>query len=187
MLSASFNIKTMNIEPTAITTPKRQRTGWGPLSAIVIALVAYLVSQAALVAAVIPIALVNKNTDLEALFSDSPWINLALTGISSVIMLAVLWMFLRSRKQSFNDLGFRRIKMVEFGWLGLATISYIVLLAVGLTLASNIPGFNADQAQDIGYKRCWLAAWARICRTCCFAATCRRNDVPRLLVQGPRQ
>jgi len=144
--------QTEPIVPVSPVSPKKQRTGWGPISAIIVSLVAYFVSQAALVAAIIPVALVNKNTDLEALFNDSPWINLALTGISSVILLAVLWLFLRSRKQSFNDLGFRRIKMVEFGWLGLATISYIVLLAVGMTLASNIPGFNAEQAQDIGYK-----------------------------------
>lgn len=131
---------------------KKAVLAWGPTAAIVVSLLAYFASQAALVVSIIPVALINRSADLEAILSDSPWINLALTGISSLVLLLILWAFLKSRKQSFKDLGFRRFKVSDFGWLGLAIVVYIILLAISMTLASKIPGFDAEQTQDIGYQ-----------------------------------
>ena len=126
--------------------------GWGPTAAIVISIVAYLVSQISLAISVAPIAFFNRGSSLDVLLADSPWINLVLTGISSIALIAVLWLFLRKRKRRFVNLGFAHIKPTDFGWLGLAAIVYFIVLAVTLTLATNIPGFDAEQTQEIGYQ-----------------------------------
>jgi len=140
--------------PVAIQTEKPQspKLAWGPAAAIIVSLLAYFISQAVLVLSVVPIALFNRGEQLDTLLSNSPWINLVLTGISSLSLLAVLWVFLRARKQTFKSLGFRKIKLSDLGWLGLAVIVYFILLAITMTIASHIPHFNAEQAQDVGYK-----------------------------------
>jgi membrane protease YdiL (CAAX protease family) len=153
---------TKNVAPHVVT--QKPKLAWGPTAAIMISLVAYIVSQVVLVLSVIPIAVIGKDTNIDTLLSDSPWINLVLTGVSSVALVAVLWLFLRHRKQSFKDLGFRKIRLSDFGWLGVAAVAYIIVLAITMTLASKIPGFNADQVQDIGYKTAqgWQLALAFI-------------------------
>lgn len=133
-------------------TVESSKLGWGPTAAIVISIVAYLASQISLAISVAPIAFFNKGSSLDALLADSPWINLVLTGISSLALIAVLWLFLRKRKRRFVNLGFARIKPTDFGWLGLAAIVYFIVLAITLTLATNIPGFDAEQTQEIGYQ-----------------------------------
>lgn len=141
--------------PTLIAETKQPistKLAWGPRAAITISIIAYIVSQLALVLVVIPIVALNGDKDIDSLLSGSPWINLALTGFSSLALLAVLWIFLKTRKQSFKNLGFRAFKASDFGWLGLAVIVYIIVLTVTMTLASKVPGFDAEQAQEIGYQ-----------------------------------
>ena len=136
---------------TEVSTPKPD-VAWGPRAAIIVSLVAYIVSQLILI---IPIALISATAgdgqDFDTLLSESAWLQLTLTGVSAAGLLATLWLFLKSRKLRFKNLGFKKPKLQDFGWLAVAVFVYYILLIITVTIASNVPGFNAEQAQDVGF------------------------------------
>lgn len=131
--------------------------GWGPRASIFVSLGAYIASQLVLIMPALLIVFVSGNDDIESVLADSPWLQLVLTGISSIGLVAVLWLFLRARKLSFKNLGFAKIKATDFAWLAIAILVYFVALTITMTLASNVPGFDAEQAQDVGYEA--VAGW----------------------------
>jgi len=70
----------------------------------------------------------------------------------ALIIGAVAWY--RYRKLSFEQIGLPRLP--EWSDIGLSlagVIVYMLASTVALTLASNIPGFSPDQAQDLGLGR----------------------------------
>ena len=132
----------------------KRTLGWGPAAAIFVSLGAYIISQLILVFPITIISYVNKSAadDFSGYLSDNPWLELLLSGISALTLGLVLWIFLKYRKRSFKDLGFKKPKLSDFGWLAVAVIVYFILLSISLTLAGLVPGFNADQQQDVGYS-----------------------------------
>lgn len=132
----------------------KKTLGWGPAAAIFVSLGAYIISQLILVFPITIISYVNKSAadDFSGYLSDNPWLELLLSGISALALGLVLWIFLKYRKRSFKDLGFKKPKLSDFGWLAVAVIVYFILLSISLTLAGLVPGFNADQQQDVGYS-----------------------------------
>lgn len=144
--------KAETIAPTAAVTEQQKPTlGWGPSAAIVVSVLAYITSQIVLIIPIFIVSAASHGQDFESVLNDSPWMQLALTGVSAAGLLLVLWLFLKSRKLRFNRLGFARPKLSDFGWLGVATFVYFIILIITMSAASHIPGFNADQAQDVGY------------------------------------
>jgi len=70
----------------------------------------------------------------------------------TLIIGIVVWY--RYRKLSFEQIGLPRLP--EWSDIGLSlagVIVYMLASTVALTLASNIPGFSPDQAQDLGLGR----------------------------------
>lgn len=141
-----------SIEQKTVVLAVKPRLAWGPVAALVVSLITYVVSQFIVIIPLIIIASVQtvNSQDIESIITDSPWISFVLSGISSLGLFAVLWVFLKSRKASFKDLGFKTIKASDIGWLALATIVYFVLLAIAISAATLVPGFDAEQQQDIG-------------------------------------
>ena len=147
------------MQEVGIGKVKNKKVGWGPAAALFITITAYIFSQLILV---VPLYLISKiHSDNSINFSDyidnSPWIGLLLTGFSSLGLLSVIFIFLKRRKRSLRDLGFKKIKFSDFGWLLLAIVSYIFIVAIVLYVASFIPGFNSNQKQDVGYAA--AAGW----------------------------
>lgn len=133
---------------------KEAKLGWGPAAAIFVSLGAYLVAQLILIFPITIISYFNKAAadDFTGFLSANAWLELLLSGISAVALGLVLWIFLKYRKRGFKDLGFKKPQWSDFGWLAVAVIVYFILLSLSLTLAGLIPGFNADQQQDVGYS-----------------------------------
>lgn len=125
---------------------------WGPTGAILITFLAYVASQLILFLPFSLILFTKPHTTIDNVLNGSTWLELTLTGLSAVTLLVVLWLFLRHRKSSLKELGFRAIKKTDFGWLVIGTVVYFGLLIAALAIASHIPGFNADQSQNIGYQ-----------------------------------
>lgn len=136
---------------TDTMAPITSKLGWGPRAALLISLLAYIMSQVILIVPIVIIKLAGNNQDFNTLLNESAWLQLTLTGVSAVGLLAVLWLFLKSRKLGFKALGFRKLKLQDFGWLAVAIFVYYLVLIVSLSVASHVPGFNADQAQDVGF------------------------------------
>lgn len=127
------------------------KLAWGPKAAVVVSIFAYIASQVFLIVPLLVISAFNPGQDVQAIVNDSSWLQLTISGFSAATILFVLWLFLKTRKAGFKDLGFKKAKLSDFGWLAVAAVVYIIVLVVVMSVASNIPGFNADQAQDVGY------------------------------------
>ena len=129
------------------------KLGWGPKAAIFVSVGAYIVSQLILIFPITVISVFNKAAaeDFDGFLAANAWFELLLSGVAALALLGFLWLFLRSRKRSFKDLGFAKPKWSDFGWLAVAVVGYFIFLSVALAAASYIPGFNAEQEQDVGY------------------------------------
>jgi len=147
----------MGAEMETITEQTGNKLNWGPVSALFVTTAAYLASQLILVLPISILGIVNHGQDINNLLDTNPWIELAFGGLSATTIIAVLGFFLKKRHSSIKSLGFRRIKLSDMGWLVLGVIAYFILLVITITLASKIPGYNADQAQNIGYAN--AAGW----------------------------
>jgi len=132
-------------------TSQPAKIAWGPKAAIGVSLVAYFASQIVLAIPIMLLALFS-HPDVQTTIGDSSWLQLVLAGISAATILLVLGLFLRYRKQGFASLGFKKIRLSDIGWMSLAAVVYIIVLVIVMSVAANIPGFNAEQAQDVGYQ-----------------------------------
>jgi membrane protease YdiL (CAAX protease family) len=125
---------------------------WGPWSSLILSIIVYFVSQFVVIIPMIIISVANNGQDIATILDNSSWAELALAGVSSLSIIGILYILLKIRGNSFKDLGFRKPKWSDITWLLLGLLIYIVLLAISLIAASFIPGFDAEQTQDIGYK-----------------------------------
>lgn len=137
-----------NLGATQTAKPKM----WGPSAAIFVSIAAYVVSQLILVLPIGVISFLKPGENIDTLITGSSWVQFVLAIFSALGLLLTLWLFLRIRRQGFGALGFKKPKASDFGWLAFSVVLYIILLTIGMVLASNIPGFDADQQQDIGYQ-----------------------------------
>lgn len=127
---------------------------WNSKSAIWITALAFLVSQFAALVPYFFVFLFKGEQSAENLVSGSvsnigSFVAVAFSAIS---LFAVIWLFLRFKKQKISSLGFKKIKKSDFGWLVLFALGYIVISAVALSLASLLPGFDVNQEQEIGFS-----------------------------------
>lgn len=136
----------------ASTAESEGAVRWTPLTSLLGVFVAYIASQVVLIVPTLLIMISYKTKEIQKVLDSSPWLSLVLTGISSLGMLVVLWLFLKVKKANVKDLGFKKIMKTDWLWLALSIVFYFVFLIVALMLATLIPGFNGDQAQSIGYK-----------------------------------
>jgi hypothetical protein len=137
--------------------PKKETTGvntlgWGSKLSIFVSIAAYFFSQLILIIPVVIIALFNRGQDVQNIINNNVLLNLSLASISSATIIFVLWYFLKRRGRGFKDLGFKKFKKTDFLWLTIGVAMYFVAVAVVLTIASFIPGFNENQSQDVGYQ-----------------------------------
>lgn len=143
--------ETNNISDKIIANNSNKPT-WSPWSAILLTILAYLASQLIIILPLAIILLFKHGQNIQTLLDKSTLLNFTLSAVSALMIILVLWIFLRRKKLKFKDLGFRAVKITDFGWLTIGTVAYFILLIVILTLASHIPGFNVNQSQDIGYQ-----------------------------------
>ncbi len=134
--------------------------GWGAKSAIWLSIVAYMASQVIIFLPVGIVYLVGGKDDVQVFLDDNLWATFGLMALSATTMIAVLYFFLWKRKLGFSNLGFKKIKLNDIGYVFLFGILYLLISAILLALASLIPGFDASQEQEIGFKG--VAGWQLI-------------------------
>jgi len=138
-------------QPVEAEQPEKLK--WGPFSALGVSFLTYLLAQLILF---IPFALITIFThgqDAQSTLNNNAWLELSLTGISSLTMIGVLWLFLRGRRSGFKELGFKTIRLADAGWVIVGLVVYYVLLIAALAVVGQlIPGFNVTQPQEIGYS-----------------------------------
>jgi membrane protease YdiL (CAAX protease family) len=135
---------------TETTKTVEQKQPWGAVAALIIGFGAYLISQLSVGLAILPLIKSRGVAATTAL--DAPWASLVITALSSTIMLAVLWLFLRSKQFKIRDFGFKRPKFRDVGFAVLAYIGYFATFVIAVySIIALVPSFNSDQAQDIGF------------------------------------
>jgi membrane protease YdiL (CAAX protease family) len=130
------------------------------LAAIILTLTAYLAAQLIVVLPIFIASFFKSKASVQSLINTSSWFNLVLSGLSAVAIISVLWLYLKHKKQSLKNLGFRKPKFSDLIWLIVGTLVYLILVYIALTLASHIPGFNSNQPQSIGYQA--VTVWQKI-------------------------
>ncbi len=137
-------------------SPKKSKIkGYGPVSAILVVILAYFGSQ---IVAGILIGLVgsifgqNVETTLKSL-EDSALMQFSYIAIIEVVSLSILWNFMRQRSISFSDIGLGRKPLKKD--LSPAFVTFVVyftaLIVVTAIVSKLIPGLDLDQEQQLGF------------------------------------
>ena len=140
------------LQPAELPNPDKKGVTWGPLSAVLVTILAFVGAQffaGALLAF--------------GFGRDQAWLN-TITGqfifvlISDVLIVCTLGLFLRSRKATLKMLGFgRRPTLGDAGRAMLAFVLYFLALIVITSVLSNVTGFNANQKQELGFDNLFTA------------------------------
>jgi membrane protease YdiL (CAAX protease family) len=130
-----------------------RRVKWGPVAAIIISVLAYLTGSILAGIAVYAIAsLMHK--DLKASndwLSSIPGQFIFVVVLESIVITTIV-LFLKHRKASIQDIGFRRWPV--FGDAGRAAIAFVLYfgaLIVASALAKAFLNVNVDQKQELGF------------------------------------
>jgi membrane protease YdiL (CAAX protease family) len=124
---------------------------WGPWTALIVAFAAYFAAQISMFLPLAAWGVFNPGEPIESSIGSSTWFNLVLTGFSSLILILVLWLFLKYKKTGFSSLGFSKFIKKDFLWIIIGIAIYLALTSTALLAASFIPNFDVNQAQNVGY------------------------------------
>jgi membrane protease YdiL (CAAX protease family) len=133
-----------------------KKTGFGPVSAILVALGAYLGSQL-LAGIFIGLYAAQRNLN-EAQISDlvenSVGWQFAFILIVEVLTLGILWWFMRGRRIRLSDIGLGRKPDLSDAGKGIVTfgIYFVLLIMIMGLLQLFVPSINLEQEQQIGFE-----------------------------------
>lgn len=126
----------------------RSAASWGSFTALAVALGAYIASSAC----VAIFAGVMKLAQPQWLGEQPAVADLMLTATSAVGIIGFVGLYLYGSQRSFKDLGFRKPKASDGGWLLVAAVAYFMLLVTVMSVLALFPGFDIDQQQNVGYN-----------------------------------
>lgn len=144
------------MESEPLTPPKETaRVTWGPLAAVLVTVGAYLASMTFGAALVTVFPLLQGWTQEQI----SAWLENSITaqfmfGLTvEIVMLVLLFAFLRSRHAGLASIGLRKPKLHDAGYALLGLVMYLPLLVLVLTVVQRlVPGIDIDQRQQLGFE-----------------------------------
>lgn len=133
----------------------RRRTGYGPVSAILVVLFAFFFSQVFAVLLISSAAqLFGTNTnDIFDKIQNSTEVQFIYTVIAQGVILYIIWVFLKSRAVPWSKIGLGRkpnTKDIAPSLIVFA-IYFAVLIAGTAILQGLVPGIDIDQKQQLGF------------------------------------
>lgn len=142
-----------NVEAPKTDVPST--TPWSPFSAVMLAIVAYIVASVVGSLLVVGIGIVSGRTlhNVDDWLNDSTLAQFLSTLLVYALMGGIVYWFVQVQKGSIRLLGVRRPRMKDFGVSLLAAPVYIVAYIAILSIATYfVPGLNTDQQQQLGFK-----------------------------------
>jgi membrane protease YdiL (CAAX protease family) len=126
---------------------------WGPLSAIVVTLFAYVGALA--VGGLLLTGYVQLRGWSHGQIDD--WrqtigAQFAYVAITEAIIMSILWLFLRWRRASIRSLGFRKPPWRELGVIGVWVLIYFGLYIVTAIVSRALLRVDTSQQQDVGFQ-----------------------------------
>lgn len=130
-----------------------KKWGWGPLGAVLIVVLSFLVSQVVgyLVISIYPEIKHWDSTQANNWISNSTGAQFIYVLISEVMTLTILWAFIR-KKVSFPQLGLKKGKLIDLAYFVGGVIAYFVLYILAIGIISFFIHINTSQQQDIGFN-----------------------------------
>lgn len=128
---------------------------WGPMAAIIATIIIYFVSQfgAGLLLVIFPVIRHWNQAQINHWLDTSAVSQFALIALAEGITLYLLWLFLKSRKATFRDLGLKAPILRDIGYALLGFAIYFGLYLVIVSFVKSIvPSLNLDQKQELGFS-----------------------------------
>lgn len=125
---------------------------WGPWNSLLVSTLIYFIAQIGLFLPLMIWSILRPGASLENGINNSAWLNIALTGFTSLMIIGSLFIYLKIKKCKLSSLGFRRFAPKDFLWIIICLVVYLIVAAIVMVLAGLIPQFNPDQAQNLGLE-----------------------------------
>ncbi len=134
---------------------KPKKTGWGPVSAILVTLGIYFGAQ--LLAAYIIIQYLfltgKTRSNIPTTIDDSVILQFIFIAVAEVVSLLLLWWFLRRRKVSWQAIGLKRPTGKNLIYALPGYVIYFAIILATLALLQNfVPDIDVNQNQQVGFE-----------------------------------
>ncbi len=151
------------VEGEVISKPKaphkkllKGKVGFGAFSAVVVTVFSYIASQF-FAAIFIGFWAGATGRDVESVFNNietSTGLQFAFFLLVEAITLYILWWFLKSRNNSFKDIGMSRKPSIKDISPALVTfaIYFVLLIVITAAISALVPGIDTEQEQELGFK-----------------------------------
>jgi len=129
------------------------RIPWGPVTAIVVTAVSFLVAQflGGIAAALLP-QLFGLNGEQTSIWLDSVAGQFVFVLISEILTVSVLLLFLKGRKVRRADLGLGRApRLRDIGYVVGGFVVYFGMLIAAVSISGLLFHVNVNQEQEIGF------------------------------------
>lgn len=155
-------------EPNTVSSPfDKLRTGqlsalslpkvtWGPVAAILVTLGAFFGGQllGGVLVSLVPLIMGQQAYQVQTWFTNSSTAQFLLILAVEAVTLALLYVFLRSRKATLRTLGLIKPKLRDAGYAIVGFVIYFPLyIAVASAISSFVPSLNVDQKQQLGFEQ----------------------------------
>lgn len=149
------NTKPLNRFKNYISNATKPRTGWGPISAIIVTLAIYVGAQ---LFAIIPFSFyvgIKGYSESEStnLAENSIFVQFSFLFLVGIFSLYFLYLFLKSRKIKWADIGLKKpsVDNILLAFPAFA-IYFVVLLGIYGLIGQFVTSINVDQKQEIGFE-----------------------------------
>ena len=146
------NTKTVN----KTAPPSRRKVGYGPVSAVVVMVLTYVLSQ------VFAALIISSGAEIFGYDAEQVLLNLSESAFSQFIYIAlvqaitlyVIWLFLKVRSVRWKEIGLGRLPKFRdlYLALGIFVIYFIALAIITALITTLLPGIDSEQKQQIGFE-----------------------------------
>lgn len=129
---------------------------YGPTAAIIVTIGAFFASQIVVGAIIgfLPAITGWTSERVTELLRANVFAQFLMTLAVEVLLLFLLWLFVRSRKISLKSIGLVRPELRDVGYAILGYITYLaIFILVSQFIKAIVPGLNFNQEQDIGFSQ----------------------------------
>ncbi|HTE21826.1 MAG TPA: type II CAAX endopeptidase family protein [Candidatus Limnocylindria bacterium] len=137
-------------------SPRRTRSGYGPVAAAVVTVGVYFASQVlvGVLVSLIPLANDWSTQQLEAWLSGSVFAQFFAILLVEVTTLYLIWLFLRTRKVALQKIGLVKPAARDIGYaLAGYAVYFAAFIAISTLAKTFLPGLDLEQEQEIGFSK----------------------------------
>lgn len=142
-------------KPTETAVATKQKGRFGPLSAILVTLAAFLGSQllaGVLIGGVLALGGKDAGQAIQSL-TESNFGRFMFVFVVEVLTISILFWFMKWRRIGLAEIGLGRSpRFKDIGWAVVSFIAYFIIVAVVMFIIGEyVTGINLEQKQELGF------------------------------------